>query len=388
VGVLLIASAAAVRATRAVRAEGSSPGAVARLLQSASRGGLSPVTANGVRMAVEPGRGRRAVPVRSAMFGAVFGVVGVIAVLMFASSLDHLVATPAQYGWRWAFVAGPQVRSVTGSHSPLLRVPGLAALEEIDTVSVQLDSHPVTAWGYRSMRGTIDPEIVAGRAAHGPNEIALGAATLDELGKSIGDTVQAQGPNGAHNYRIVGRAAFPVLDSPQPLANGAAFTGVGLARILSENNNNNGTPYIVMRLAPGASVAATERRVDAIPNLAALALIAVGHALVTSVRRRRHELAILKTLGFKRRQVRTTVAWQATTLAAIGLIVGIPVGLVVGAFIWRQVASGLGIAPTADVPTLALFVVIPCAVVAVNLLAFFPARAAARTRPAVALRAE
>jgi hypothetical protein len=247
--------------------------------------------------------------------------------------------------------------------------------------------------------------------------VALGASTLADLGKHIGDTVHAQGPDGSGSYTIVGRAVFAKLTDPQPLANGAAFARPGLARILSDSNNNNGSPYILVRVAPGASLAAVEHRIGAIPNvekpfgptvpvevdriekvgwlpvtlaalLAGLALLAVGHALVTGVRRRRHELAILKTLGFDRRQVRTTVAWQATTLAVIGLVIGIPVGVIVGTYIWRQVASGLGVATGSDIPVLALLLTIPCAVAAVNLIAFFPARAAARTRPAVALRTE
>jgi ABC-type antimicrobial peptide transport system permease subunit len=114
----------------------------------------------------------------------------------------------------------------------------------------------------------------------------------------------------------------------------------------------------------------------------------VGHALVTSVRRRRRDLAVLKTLGFDRRQIRASVAWQATTLATVGLAVGVPAGVIVGGFVWRQVAEGLGISPALSIPTVAVLLVIPCAIAAVNLIGFFPARAAARTRPAVALRTE
>ena len=122
--------------------------------------------------------------------------------------------------------------------------------------------------------------------------------------------------------------------------------------------------------------------------LGGLALLAVGHALVTAVRRRRHELALLKTLGFNRTQVRATVAWQATTLASVGLVIGIPAGLIVGQFVWRRVADGLGIATTAAIPTLALLITIPAVLVIVNLIALVPARAAANTRPAIALRTE
>lgn len=417
--VLLIALLVALRTTQQQsRAERSAPGRTATVATAAARVGLTPVATTGVRMALEPGRRPSTVPVRSAIFGAVFGVLGVVAVLIFASSLDHLVATPGQYGWRWDFAAVVDDPSLFGPNKPLVREPGLAAAARVETVNLQLDGRPVIAWGYTSLRGTISPGIVAGRTPNGPNEIALGTASLHELGKTIGDSVHGKGPGGSHNYRIVGRAAFPKLDSPQPLANGAAFTGTGLAHLVSPTDTNSPSLYLMGRVAPGAKLATVEHRVAAtrfgverpfgpsVPVevdrlrqvnwlsatlaalLAGLALIAVGHALVTGVRHRRRELAVLKTLGFDRHQIRATVAWQATTLATTGLIAGIPAGLVIGNIVWRQVANSLGISTAAAIPTLALLLTIPCAVAAVNLIAYLPARAAARTRPAVALHTQ
>ena len=49
---------------------------------------------------------------------------------------------------------------------------------------------------------------------------------------------------------------------------------------------------------------------------ALLATATVAHALVTTVRRRRQELAVLRSLGFTRRQTRVAIAWQATLIAA------------------------------------------------------------------------
>jgi ABC-type antimicrobial peptide transport system permease subunit len=72
----------------------------------------------------------------------------------------------------------------------------------------------------------------------------------------------------------------------------------------------------------------------------------------------------------------------------VGVVIGIPAGVVVGGLVWRQVAEGLGISPALSIPTVAVLLVIPAAIIAVNLIAFFPARSAARTHPAVALRAE
>ena len=35
---------------------------------------------------------------------------------------------------------------------------------------------------------------------------------------------------------------------------------------------------------------------------------------------------MLKTLGFSRRQLVATVAWQATTVACVGVVIGVPLG--------------------------------------------------------------
>ena len=394
--ILVVASLAALRATR------DEPGLVAhgraaRLVDAANRMGVTPVATAGVRMAVEPGRGQTAVPVRSAMIGAAFGIVGVVAVLMFSASVDQVAATPLRYGWNWNFAMTPAELSVTGAASPVLRVPGVAAMTEVDTVGAN-------STGIQRSHGDSDRYADrsaprSSRATHpeGPGEIALGRSTLRELHKHVGDTVHADGPDGSHDYRIVGRAVFPHLDEPQPLANGAALTGSGLGQILSRDDPENGTPYLVVRTAPGANVAAVERQVAGIsavdrpfgPTIPVevdrlrrvnwltatlavlvivLALLAVGHALVTSVRRRRRDLAVLKTLGFVRRQIRGTVAWQATTLATVGLIVGVPIGVIVRTLVWRQVADGLGVSTTPPIPGLAIALVIPGTLVATDLL--------------------
>jgi hypothetical protein len=61
----------------------------------------------------------------------------------------------------------------------------------------------------------------------------------------------------------------------------------------------------------------------------------VGHAtLIASVRRRRRELALLKTLGFTQRQLATTVAWQSSASAVVGIVVGIPLGIALGRWLW------------------------------------------------------
>jgi ABC-type lipoprotein release transport system permease subunit len=82
------------------------------------------------------------------------------------------------------------------------------------------------------------------------------------------------------------------------------------------------------------------------------------------------------------------VYWQATAISIVGLVVGIPLGIVVGRWAWSEVAARV---PLVDVPPLALAVVglaIPVALTLANAVATVPARRLTSLRPAEALRAE
>ncbi len=96
---------------------------------------------------------------------------------------------------------------------------------------------------------------------------------------------------------------------------------------------------------------------------------------------------MFKTLGFARRQVAATSVWQATTMALLALVIGIPVGLAVSALVWRAFAEALGIAPGGIVPA-AAFLAIPVVLARAAVVAVVPALLAARTRAATVLRSE
>ena len=388
-----------------------------RLVDGVVGAGLPPNIAYGVRMAVEPGKGRTALPVRSASVAAICGVASMTAVLVFATSLGHLVATPRLYGWTWDFKTLDVTANTPcgGVDHGLPQVPGVASVAEVCYYVVDVDGRPVPGLAFTPLSGApIGPEIITGRAPRDENEVALGSVTLQKTGKAIGDLVNVRGRTTDGDFEIVGVAAFPTLGQEQPLADGAALTGVGLAAIFDQNIFSR---YFVGDFAAGSERSTVEGEIAAIPQLTdpsgprvpsevdrlrqidwfpislaafigALAFYAVQYALITSVRRRRRELAILKTLGFSRQQVRTTIVWQATTLAAIGALVGIPAGLVVGVQIWRRVEDSLGVAAASRVPVVFVLAQIPLVWLLVNLAAFFPARTAARTRPSETLRSE
>jgi hypothetical protein len=125
-----------------------------------------------------------------------------------------------------------------------------------------------------------------------------------------------------------------------------------------------------------------------VAGLALGAVAALALTLAATVRRRQRDLALLRTLGFTQRQLAAAVAWQASVAAVLGLVVGIPVGVIVGRWLWDLFARQIYAVPEPTVPVLALVLVAAGALVLANVVAAGPARAASRTPTAVLLRAE
>jgi FtsX-like permease family len=415
--ILVLTAIAAVRTAR-VGAGVRAPSTARLTARSNELLRTRPPVAVGVGFALDRGNERRALPAWSSLFSAAFGVTVVIAVLVFSAGIRHLVNTPSDFGWTWDFAAFDPQSGPAGPgdcspvHTGFTRIPALADIVSLCNGSVSVAGRPVTGWGISPIRGHIEPAIVDGRAPRSDREVALGADTLSAVHRRVGDDVSIVGTDSQRTFHIVGQAVFPSITDPEPLADGAFFT----ARALNGLGANGGW-NLVVRLAPGADRAAIARRVappkgvggdvsPIVPSeiervqqirglpialawfVALVALAAVGLGLVSSVRRHRRELAVLKTLGFTRRQLRGAVASQATTVAAVGLAVGVPVGLVAGVFVWRRVAEQLGVTAHPAWPELGVVLLVVGTVVAVNLIAAVPARRAARTRPAVVLRSE
>ena len=389
----------------------------------------APLTAGaGVRMALEPGRGRTAVPVRTTIVGAALAIATVVAALTFASSLDHLVSTPRLYGWSWdarVETNGETPEAATSLHTALADVmtksKSVGGFSDSVISRVNLDGVTVTALGIAHRKAEVGPTIVEGRAPRADDEIALGVKTLDQVGVGIGDTVRAQPDAGgkARELRVVGRVVLPGLGTypgsdKTALGEGALLTKAELHRL----GPNFGPGPFLVALAPGATkaelarlvaqddptavqVSGLERPSDIVSYervrttplvlagvLALLAIATVAHALVTAVRRRRRDLALLKTLGFTRRQVSAAVAWQATTLGVLALVIGIPIGVIVGRWTWTTLADDLGTVAEPIAPMLALVLAVPVVLLIANAVAYVPGRIAARLRPAAVLRSE
>lgn len=420
------------------------------LTHAAAAAGVPVTGVVGVHFALEPGGGRVAVPTRSVMAGSVLAIGLIIATLTFASSLSTLVSHPPLYGWNWEFALNPTNDVPPAALSLLAHDRDVAAWSGADYTDAEVDGQTVPIL-LQAPRATVAPPILTGHGVEANNQVVLGAATLALLHKQVGDTVvfsygtrsDAPAYVPPTTLRIVGTATLPAIGYSSFVAEHTSM-GTGailpngvqpaafLAALRSPDPNLNGPELVFVRLRHGVSMAegrvdmqriadAANRAFNADPNatgnevgvlsvlrpaqivnyhaigstpvalaicLAAGAVGALALMLGASVRKRRRELALLKTLGFTRRQVMTTTAWQATVDSVIGVVIGVPLGIALGRELWIGFAQTINAVPEPTVPALSVLIVVAGAFVFTILASVLPARTAARTPTGLVLRAE
>lgn len=382
---------------------------------SAYRMGLPPVAVLGVRQALEPGRG---LPVRPALAGAVVGVLGVLGALTFRAGVVDAGADPARFGqvaalWGWVGFDGEDF----GPYRPVLAAvaadPDVTAVNDARVGVVSVGAASVTVYTADPAGGRALPVVpLSGRLPAAPGEIALAPTALREAGLSVGDTVAVAGraparlsvvgsafvPEGVHNSYAVGgwvtpadyRALFPDGFFKFHIVHVALRPGADPAAVAGRLGGLGGPEF---EAAPEPAQVARIRSVAALPLalgvfLVLLAVGATGHGLATAVRRRRHDLAVLRALGLTRRQGRLVVLVQAGTIAAVGLLLGVPLGVAAGRLLWRVVADATPLAYAAPLARLALLLAVPVVLATALVLAALPARRAARLRVAEVLATE
>ena len=275
------------------------------------------------------------------------------------------------------------------------------------------------------LKGSVYPPLLDGHPPRQPNQVVFGTKTLQALHRRVGQSVQVSGPGGKIiTVHIVGSMISPSVGDL--FTNGIGEGGWISGSVVRQQEAQGSTspseaPPLVftlfaVRYAPGVSKSAALvglqrdfgdtvlrqipsqdvinlQSVDRLPALLAglvalLGVATVGNTLVTSVRRRRSDLAVLKSLGFVRRQTMAVVAWQATSFSVIALLIGIPLGIACGRWAWTIVSSGIGSSSPPSVPAGAVAIIVPVTLLLANLIAAWPGYAATRIAPALEMRSE
>lgn len=424
IGTPVLVAVAATGAARVALRSTRQPVRLSRsaIAAAAVRAGAPVPAIMGTRFALEPGRGRQAIPVRPALFGSIFGVLGVVAAVTFSAGVNDAGAHPERFGQvhqLYAFVGmdgehfGPMEELVP----VLARDPDVTAVNDTRIAVGEVSHVPVSLF---TLDASWEPVLTEGRAPNGPAEIALGPASAEAMGVAVGDLVQMTGTAGRRELTVTGLAFVP--EAPHnDYVTGGWVTATGYDELFDPDSEVSPAfkfRILFIALDPGADPDAAAARLTSeigIPDLiyrpddpspiaelrevrtlpvflgaflTVLALGAVGHALATAVRKRRHDMAVLRAVGLTGTQSRVVVLTQASVLALVGLVVGIPLGVALGRTVWRYVADTTPLFYVPPAALLAVLLAIPVALLAANVLAAWPGHRAATLRVGHVLRAE
>jgi hypothetical protein len=296
-----------------------------KVAQAAAAAGLSAPGVVGVRMALESGRGRTAVPVRSALAGTALAVALVVATVTFGSSLQTLVKTPALYGWNWTYMLN-QVGSGSAGVPPqalalLHHAPDVAAATGVDYNDLDIDGQNFP-FLFGDTHASISPPILSGHALDGTDQIVLGAATMAQLHKHLGETVEVtygtrkDAPTDIPPTRltIVGTATMPAVGFATIVADHTSMgTGALVSfdvlppafrkAILTPYRTLNGPNLVFVRLRAGVAPKVGRANLQRIANIANEEFAAVpggagiGNTIVVQGVQRPAEIVNYRTMG-------------------------------------------------------------------------------------------
>ena len=240
---------------------------------------------------------------------------------------------------------------------------------------------------------------------------------MRDLRVGIGERVRLEAPGFRGDAVVVGRAVLPAVG----LYQGSDHTALGEGVIISERAAGSSRGSLVVGLEPGTDRRAyTRRLVEALlpygqpfvsdrPSrpadvqsltelrdlpivqvgvVVAVIAVAVGHSLVLTVRRRRRDLAVMQTLGARRRTLYAAAAWQAVTVAVLASAFGVPLGIIAGRWGWMALASMFATLPVVVVPWTGLALFLGATVTTAAVVGLVPAGLGLRRLPGTVLREE
>jgi hypothetical protein len=349
--------------------------------------------------------------------GVVIAIATCAAAIGFGSALDGFVSHPVRWGWHWDAMYDTYETGLDPSSVAVLRQLPQADGVTIGTRgTITIGQSTISAFGLDVLRGDASPMLLEGRLPSTRNEIALGSRAARDLRTHVGARIAARDVNGARvELQVVGRAVIPPsldLSETHRLGQGAILTSAGLAAIdpapkpsfalVNLRDRSRSSFTAVSRSLPtSGSLLGAQRPgevtsysgVRSTPRFLALllALLGIGvlaHVLISSTRARRREFALLKAIGCRRRQIASSVMWEATALTGAAALLGLFFGVIASRLMWHRFTEDLGVRAPGVVPFGAWAVAVAALIVLANLIALVPARRSARLTVTKVLRSE
>jgi len=296
--------------------------------------------------------------------------------------------------------------------STLKAQPGTAryvASGDIDATLVGATDRVHVAW-YKGDASWVGLEMITGRWYSGADETVASSSLLRTTGHHVGDTVTVTADGGSRSLTIVG--AYLGGEGEGLAVDSSALTGLSTKTQPAEYEvavkpGTSIDAYVQAVEAADQEVQASNRVVDESETgfvlmmglvgtltlvLSVVAALGVFNTVVLNTRERIQEIGVLKTLGMTPRQVRAMVVASMVGLGVVAGVIAVPLGV----YLHARVVPVMANAADTDLPasvtdvyhgsTLAL---LACAGIVIAVLgALVPAGWAARSRIAVALRAE
>lgn len=351
--------------------------------------------------------------VRAAAAGLLLVVLLLVGSVTFGASLRRVVSDRSLYGENYDILFGSGATTVSDQlRTAVEGDPDVAAIVYLAEGQARVGSSTLRLIGMDRVRGSLEPPILVGRAPVSDDEIVLGRIAAANLKVDVGGEVALDGGGTTQRYRVSGLAVVWSIGINDGIGQDAMVTMGGLRRL----DPAAVASALVANLRPGAPAGSRERvmsnysaaddggaeipgvignlaNVRSIPYLlagvlGALAVLTIIHIVLTSVRNRRRDLAVIRVLGADRRRVTSTVHWQVSVFVILPLAIGVPLGLIAGQFVFRAFIDSVGAVNRASFPLPVVTAIVVAMVVLANLVAAIPAWAARRMAVSAALRVD
>ena len=337
-----------------------------------------------------------------ALIAAVALIVGVVT---WSTAAHHVAAAPSLWGATWDATVGfdetqaesnfasaddlwPQIDRLGRQLAGRPDLVEHLATDQVGTITI--DGVQLEADVIDDRLGAVWPAVVRGRAPRGQDEIDAGRGVASRAGWQLGD--QLHSDHGA--VRLVGNVVVPNFGTGE-FGQTLVMSQDALDRLGGFDLRNSS--YLLIDLAPGVDAGQLRQALDSrftlieplMPSpvfgvrsigavdralLAFIAIVAIAaliQGLRSATRQRRRDHAVLRALGASRGLIARTIGWHMIYVAGLTLVVGIPVGWVLGRFVWNRTATGMGVVVRYPSPlptmiaivggTLAVALVVACA---------------------------